>query len=378
MGMALEATLIRGRRAGKSLVLALIAAYVAAFRDWSPHLVGGERATIIVVAADKKQAGAIFKYLKAFLSIPLLSGLITRETRESIDLSNNVTVEILTADFRTIRSRTVVAALIDEEAFWPIGEGLANPDVEIVNAIRPAMATIPGAMLLKASSPYARRGDLYEDFRRYYGKDDASALVWKADTKSMNPTVSDAFLAKEYERDPAHAAAEYGAEFRSDIESFISREAVEACIVPGRFELPPVTGIEYTAFADSSGGSADSMTLSITHRDGDKVIVGGPREQAPIFAGSLRFRPCRTAEKLPRHQSLRRFLRRPLAARAVPAARHQLRAGFKAEVRFVPRPFAPDKWRPHRAFGSPEIHQPALRTRTQDCPQRPGQYRSSA
>ena len=40
----------------------------------------------------------------------MLAGLIKRETRESIDLSNNVTVEILTADFRTIRSRTMCAA----------------------------------------------------------------------------------------------------------------------------------------------------------------------------------------------------------------------------------------------------------------------------
>jgi hypothetical protein len=64
------------------------------------------------------------------LSIPLLAGLIKRETWESIDLSNNVTVEILTADFRTIRSRTVCAALLDEEAFWPVGEDLANPDTE--------------------------------------------------------------------------------------------------------------------------------------------------------------------------------------------------------------------------------------------------------
>jgi hypothetical protein len=283
-GGHLEATLICGRRAGKSLILALIAAYLAAFHDWRPNLVGGERGTIIVVAADRKQAGAIFRYLKEMLSIPLLAGLIERETRESIDLTNGITVEILTADFRTIRSRTVVAAALDEEGYWPVDEGLANPDVEIVNAIRPSMATIPGAMLLKASSPYARRGDLYDDYKRYYGQDDASVLVWKADTKSMNPTVPDSFLAKEYERDPAHAAAEYGADFRTDVERLVPREVVEACIVQGRFELPPVAGIEYCAFVDPSGGSADSMTLAITHREGDNVIVDAVRESRPPFS----------------------------------------------------------------------------------------------
>jgi hypothetical protein len=46
----------------------------------------------------------------------------------------------------------------------------ANPDHEILNAVRPAMATIPGALMLCASSPYAKRGALYDAHRRYFGK----------------------------------------------------------------------------------------------------------------------------------------------------------------------------------------------------------------
>src|SRR6476661_5266946 len=51
-----DATSICGRRAGKSLSLALLSAYLAAFRDWSEHLVGGERGIVMVVAADRRQA----------------------------------------------------------------------------------------------------------------------------------------------------------------------------------------------------------------------------------------------------------------------------------------------------------------------------------
>ena len=79
--------------------MALIAAYLATFRDWSPYLVPGERGHITVIAADRKQAGAIFRYLKALLSIPLLADLIERETVETIDLSNRITIEVLTASF---------------------------------------------------------------------------------------------------------------------------------------------------------------------------------------------------------------------------------------------------------------------------------------
>jgi hypothetical protein len=281
----LEATLIIGRRGGKSLVLALIAAFLAAFYDWSPYLTGGERGTIMVVAADRKQARSIFRYLKGMLSIPLLAGMVQRETQESVDLSNSITVEILAANFKTVRSYTLVAALCDEEAFWPTDEGLANPDSEIIGAIRPAMATIPRAMLLKASSPYARRGDLYEDYRKYFGKEDSPVLVWKAATRDMNPTVPESFIAGAYERDPASASAEYGGEFRSDVESFVSPEAVEGCVVSGRYELPAVGGVVYFGFLDAAGGSGtDSMTICLAHRAEDRVVVDVIREVKPPFS----------------------------------------------------------------------------------------------
>ena len=41
-----EAALCVGRRGGKSRILALIAVYLATFRDYRPHLAPGECATI--------------------------------------------------------------------------------------------------------------------------------------------------------------------------------------------------------------------------------------------------------------------------------------------------------------------------------------------
>jgi hypothetical protein len=280
-----EATLCIGRRGGKSLILALIAAYLACFRDWSPFLVPGERGHITVIAADRKQAGAIFRYLKALLSIPSLAGQIERETQETVDLSNRITVEILTTSYRSVRGRTIVAALCDELAFWRTDEDTANPDSEIIAALKPAMATVPGAIMLKASSPYSRRGVLWDDHQKHFGKD-TPTLVWQADTRTMNPTVSEAFIAEEVEKDPASAAAEYGAQFRTDLEAFVSREVVEACTMNGRFEIPPIAGVSYSAWIDPSGGSADSMTLSIASKEGDKIIIHAIREVVPPFAPS--------------------------------------------------------------------------------------------
>src|SRR4029453_13646105 len=67
----------------------------------------------------------------------------------------------------------------------------------------------------------------------------------------------------------------YLAEFRSDLEAFISREVLEAATVPGRLGLPPLPGVQYCGFADPSGGSGgDSFTLAIAHheRRGERVV----------------------------------------------------------------------------------------------------------
>jgi hypothetical protein len=277
-----EAWLICGRRAGKSFVLALVAVYLACFRSYTEHLMPGERATILIIARDRRQARTIFRFIRGFLTeVPMLKHLVERETDESFDLTNQVTIEIATASFRSVRGYTIAAALCDELAFWPTDDS-AEPDYEILDALRPGMLTIPGAMLLCASSPYARRGALWDAFRQHYSKDGDPVLVWRAPTRVMNPTVKRSVIDAAIARDPAKYTAEYLAEFRSDLEAFVSREVVEACVVPGVYERAPVSGVSYRAFVDPAGGSGeDSMTLAIVHRDGDRVILDAVRERQP-------------------------------------------------------------------------------------------------
>ena len=149
----------------------------------------------------------------------------------------------------TPRGRTFIAALADEIAFWSTGDA-ANPDTEVVAAVRPVLASIPTSMRLMASSPYARRGVLFDRFARYYGRDDAKVLVWRGTTIEMNCEIDRGFIEDEFAADPYHAAAEYNAEFRTDITAFISRDAIEAVVARGVHELPPGGGINYVGFVD--------------------------------------------------------------------------------------------------------------------------------
>lgn len=279
-----EAALICGRRGGKSRILALIATYQAVVPDYRPYLAPGEVATVAVIAADRKQARAIFRFVLGMLkAVPELAALIERETNDTIELSNSVSIEIHTASFRVTRGYTMAACLCDEVAFWR-SEDSANPDQEILDALRPALATIPGSMLLIASSPFARRGALYAAFRRHFAKDESRVLVWRGTTSEMNPRIDPAIIAEAYQEDATAAAAEYGAQFRDDIAAFVTRETVDACTVPGRLELPPISGLQYVAFVDPSGGSADSMTLAIAHRENDRAVLDAVREVKPPFS----------------------------------------------------------------------------------------------
>jgi hypothetical protein len=261
-----EVRLLCGRRAGKSLIAALIAVFLAFFRDYTPYLAPGEVATMMVIAADRRQARVIMRYVRAFTKgVPMLASLVIRETRESLELSNRVVIEVHTASFRTIRGYSCGCCCNDEECFWPASEMSAEPADEILAAERPSLATIPSSLLLSLSSPYARRGPMYESYRDSFGKDDSPVLFWKAPSLRMNPALDRKVIDEAYGRDPIAAAAEWGADFRSDIERFVSRETVDACLKKGCTELPYAANTKYFAFVDPSGGSSDSMTLAIAH-----------------------------------------------------------------------------------------------------------------
>jgi hypothetical protein len=281
---AKEAWLIVGRRGGKSLTASLTALYLTAFKDYSAHLAPGELATAMVIAADRAQARVIMRYVNGFVDhIPMLNKMVTRRTEETIEFSNRTAIEVHSCSFRSVRGYTLCAVIADEIAFWRSDDS-ANPDKEILAAVRPGLATIPGSMLVCISSPYARRGALYEAHKKHYGKNDDSVLVWNAPSLAMNPSLSPDVVAQALEDDESSARAEYLAEFRTDIESLVDRETVNALVIPGRVGLPPVPKISYSAFVDPSGGSADSMTLAISHEADGKVIIDALLEKKPPFS----------------------------------------------------------------------------------------------
>jgi hypothetical protein len=268
---ARESWVVAGRRSGKSRMAAFMACCLAALSQ--QKLAPGERGTVLIIAADRRQARVVFGYCLALLqSTPALAELIVRQTQNAIDLSTGCSIEVATCSYRSTRGDTLKCCIGDEVGYW-LSDDSAVPDVEVFRSVRPSLATVPGAMLIGISSPYARRGELFTVYDKHFGRDGDDVLVWQAETRRMNPNVAQSVIDRAFTDDPAAAAAEWDAQFRSDLEDLFSREALAAVIVRGRHELLPAPGCTYTAFVDPSGGRNDSMTLAIAHKDAAGLAV---------------------------------------------------------------------------------------------------------
>jgi hypothetical protein len=280
-----EFWVVAGRRSGKTRAAALTAVYLAALVDYRDCLSPGERGLVLFLAANVKQALIAFNYCRAiFEDVPLLSSLVKSVTADTISLTNGIDLEIRAASFRGLRGVTAVAVVGDECAFWRVDELSANADVEILNAVRPALATTGGPLIV-ISTPYAKQGAVYETWRAHYGAaGDPRILVAQGASRDFNPSLPQSVVDRALERDAQAAAAEYLGEFRGDLEIFVSREAVDSCVSRGVLERAPVTGVAYKAFVDPSGGSSDSMTLAIAHREKDVIVLDCVRERRSPFS----------------------------------------------------------------------------------------------
>ena len=255
-----EAWVAVGRKGRKSATAAVLAVYAAVYGQWKRA--AGETLRVMVIALSKDQARLVLDYAAAILeSRPGLARLIAAKDAETIRLHNGVEIACFANSYRLVRGPTCVCAILDEVAVWWSDQLSANPDREIFRALKPAMITQPGSLLIGLSSPYAKKGLLYEKYRDHFGRDDSKVLIWQADTATMNPQVDKEEIEAAYHDDPISAAAEFGAQFRDDLQTYIVPEAIEACVERGVYERSPLPGVTYFGFIDPAGGSGqDAMT----------------------------------------------------------------------------------------------------------------------
>jgi hypothetical protein len=281
--------LLAGRRAGKDRWLSAVAVHRAALAtDWRRVMSAGEQAVVLLLGADRKQASILRRYCEGLLQAHLLAREVVRSSDDVVEFKNGSQLEVATNDARLVRGRSAAAVCGSECCHWrsdETGSGL-NSDEEVVSAAEPSMAMIPdGGLLVLGSSVHRRRGYMHRRWKELFGNDAAEDICWIASSATMNPVLPARVVERALASDLARARAEYLSEWRSDLQGYIDREAIESCVDVGVRERLPQTGISYFAFCDPAGGSGqDAMTLAIGHREGDRVIVDLVREVLPRFS----------------------------------------------------------------------------------------------
>jgi hypothetical protein len=277
---------ILGRRGGKSFAMAVFLCWIAALCDHRGVLAPGEIGVALLISRDQRVAKIILNYIEGILSqSEQMRQLIVNRTQETIELSNSVSIEVRPANYRTLRGPTFVCIACDEIAHFFTSVDYSNPDIEILAAVRPGLMTTRGPLLM-VSSAYAKHGVLYDSYKRYFGPSGPpDILVAYGSSRDVNPSLSQAEIERELEKDPVRNRAEYLSEWRGDVEGFIPREIVEAC-VRDYFELPPAPGIAYRCFVDAASGvrEGDSYAIAIAHKVGDRVVIDAIREVRPPFS----------------------------------------------------------------------------------------------
>lgn len=222
---------VAGRRSGKSRMAAAVAICLALFQKH--RLASGEKAMALVLASSVEQARVVFSYVRGFLEAsPVLAREVKALKRHEIELRNGITIAVHSNSYRTVRGRTLVAAIFDETAFWR-DESTATLDTEVYTAVLPALATT-GGMLIGISTPYRKIGLLHQKWRDHFGVNDDDVLVVQGASSVFNPSLNDAMLAAQRAADPTAASAEWDAAFRSDISAFLDDELIDAAIDHGR------------------------------------------------------------------------------------------------------------------------------------------------
>jgi hypothetical protein len=277
-----ELVAIASRRSGKGRVGAALAVHAAVLTDHSAVLAPGEVGVVACVSPTRAQATILLDYARGYLEAsPLLRGEVRDVTSDEVRLRNGSTICTLASDYRSLRGRTLLLAIMDEAAFLR-DEQSSTPDIECARALLPGLATT-GGMLCILSSPYRKLGLLYQRHRDHFGQD-GDVLVIQAPSRLLNPTLGESVVVSAQESDAFAAGSEWLGEFRTDINGYLDDATIEAAVDYGRpLELPPREGCRYSAFCDPSGGRNDAYVIAIAHKEGERVIADVVRGRVAPF-----------------------------------------------------------------------------------------------
>lgn len=300
MGMPKEIDLVAAVRSAKSMISAA-AAVRCTQRAQIGHLTLGEVARVSIISLDKDKAHVVFQdhLASSIQRSPILSKLLVGEPKAG-------TLQMLHPSGRPIEiavragkraggdlvSRWCAGAIFDEAPRMQgsDADGVINLK-DALRALRSRMCV--GAIVLKAGSPWAPFGPIYEDVTHHHGKPTAALVVVRGKGPQMNPSwFTPEFCADLQTLDPDAYATDVLGEFLSGEESLFSDALLTLC-TRAKPEAPDVNGLSlgpaptgdlprnphaayWAAMDPATRGNA--WTLVIGTREGNRRVIACARQ----------------------------------------------------------------------------------------------------
>jgi hypothetical protein len=263
-------TLVAGARSGKgSRICAPLALHESIFGEWQAKLTKGERGVCAVFAQGQREAGTLYSYVKGQLAeSPLLrSQLADDPLKTELVLTNGARILTYPCTARSARGSSIFAGILDEAAWYRV-EGGQDADAEVRTSVRRGMLGFDNPLMVTASTPFAKAGIVWDDFRQLFGVYHPDAVCFHGPTTLFNSTITAERLEVERRLDPSRFAREYLAEFSEDVDTFLPRAWIDAAIAEGVHERTPVEGRRSFAAIDPSGAGADAFSLVLVTVEG--------------------------------------------------------------------------------------------------------------
>jgi len=238
---------------------------------------------MIVAPETKRQAGIVFDLIRDKLEAsPVLCKMIRNITQTHISLDNGVEIQIYPCSIGKVRGESLICFIGDECAHWKV-KGV-DVDIDVLDSARPGL-DFEHSKMIKISTPWMMRGEIFQDYKQYYGKPNSDVLVFRGGTKLFRPQYSDRKLERAKKRSPIAYRTEHLAFFRKDLSTMFDPFVVDKAVGHDRpLELPAVDGVSYVCFVDvAGGGGADSYALAIAHLETNKIIIDCVRSRPPKF-----------------------------------------------------------------------------------------------
>jgi hypothetical protein len=255
-----EIDMIVGRRGGKSLIVAAVAAYkmyrLLSLRSPQDYygLVAGSPIDITLMAQDSEGSNRLYNALKACVNkAPFFSPYTKSITGEEMTFvseadrgNTSLTPSIKAASFpcttNAVRGPSSYFLALDEFAFYRNQIG-SNSD-EMYEAATPATMQFKAggtkegkreSMIFIITSPGNKIGKYYTLFKSAMEEGPSSpVLAFRCSTAEMNPRSDAPFLKQQYKENPEKFKAEYGGNFLEASETYVKSMVIEECIDKGR------------------------------------------------------------------------------------------------------------------------------------------------